>query len=366
MIIKKATFLLLLSIFTLGLINAQVVRKYSNEFLSIGVGARGVGMGNSVIATTTDVYSTYYNPAGLLSMSDKVAVGYMHSEYFAGIAKYDYGAVAYKISDDQVAGLSFIRFGVDNIPNTLNLYADGVLNYDRITSFSVADMAIVGSYAQKIPIENLYVGGNVKIIRRVAGDFANAWGFGFDVGARYLYKEWIFAANIRDITGTFNAWSYNNDELREVFEVTGNELPTNSLEVTTPRIIAAAAYRYVIRERFKILGEINLDITTDKKRNTLIRTNFISMDPQMGVEISIDDIVYARFGLRNLQQEVKTEGKKGYTIMPSIGAGLQINKLGIDYAYTDIGNVSGALYSHVVSLHYHFNHSPKKTSSNTL
>ena len=88
MIIKKTTILLLFSIFTLGLINAQVVRKYSNEFLSIGVGARGVGMGNSVIATTTDIYSTYYNPAGLLSMSDKVEVGYMHSEYFAGIAKY--------------------------------------------------------------------------------------------------------------------------------------------------------------------------------------------------------------------------------------------------------------------------------------
>ena len=31
--------------------------------------------------------------------------------------------------------------------------------------------------------------------------------------------------------------------------------------------------------------------------------------------------------------------------MPGIGAGLQINRFGLDYAYTDIGNVSGALYS---------------------
>ncbi len=339
---------------------AQVVRKYSNEFLSIGIGARGMGMGNSVVATTTDIYSTYYNPAGLLSMKDKIQVGYMHSEYFAGIAKYDYGAVAYRISDDQVAGLSFVRFGVDNIPNTLNLYADGVLNYDRVSTFSVADMAIIGSFAQKIPVENLSVGGNVKIIRRAAGDFADAWGFGFDVGARYLFGKWIFAANVRDITGTFNAWSYDTSQLREVYEITGNELPENSLEITMPRIIGAVSYAYTIRERFKMLGEFNLDITTDKKRNTLIRSNFVSMDPQLGLEFSFDEIVYARFGLRNLQQEIRDEGKKEYTIMPSIGAGLQINKLGIDYAYTDVGNVSGALYSHVVSLRYQFNQGAKR------
>jgi len=354
--IRKITIAVLLffMIFSVNSLSAQVVRKYSNEFLSIGIGARAMGMGNSVAASTTDIYSTYYNPSGLLSMENDMQVGYMHSEYFAGIAKYDYGAVAYRINEDQVAGISFIRFGVDNIPNTLNLYQDGVLNYDRVTSFSVADMAFIGSFAQKIPVENLSVGGNVKIIRRKAGDFAKSWGFGFDVGARYVLNNLVFAATARDVTSTFNAWSYNTSDLREVFEETGNEIPTNSLEITTPRIIGAVSYSYTIRERFKILGEFNLDITTDKKRNTLIRTNFISMDPQLGLELSFDNIVYARFGVRNLQQEIGDESKKHYTIMPGIGAGLQINRLGLDYAYTDIGNVSGALYSHVISLNYRF------------
>lgn len=44
---------------------AQVTRKYSNEFLSIGVDARAFAMGNSVVANTGDVNSTYWNPAGL-------------------------------------------------------------------------------------------------------------------------------------------------------------------------------------------------------------------------------------------------------------------------------------------------------------
>lgn len=333
----------------------QTARKYSNEFLSIGVGARGVGMGNAVIATTSDVYSTYWNPAGLLSMQENFQAGYMHSEYFAGIAKYDYGAVAYRMNENQVAGLSFIRFGVDNIPNTLNLFADGVLNYDRITSFSVTDMAFIGSFAQKLTVKDISVGGNVKIIRRKAGDFANAWGFGFDLAARYSHQNWIFAVNLRDVTSTFNAWRYNNtDEMVKVFEITGNEIPENSLEITLPRIIAATAYGKTLG-RFDVTGEIAMDITTDKKRNTLVRTNFISIDPYAGFELSFDKIVYYRMGVRNLQQEIKDNEKESYTIMPSIGAGLKLNNLTLDYAYTDLGNVSGALYSHIISLRYQFN-----------
>ena len=336
-------------------VSGQVVRKYSNEFLNIGVGARGIGMGNSVVASTSDVYSTFWNPAGLLAIKQDVQVGYMHSEYFAGIAKYDYGAVTYRINNDQVAGLSFIRFGVDNIPNTIDLFREGILDYSRITTFSVADMAFVGSFAHRFPIENLSVGGNVKIIHRKAGNFANAWGFGFDLAARYNWDKWIFAVNVRDITSTFNAWRFNiSERMEEVFKETGNEIPVNSLELTLPRIIAGASYTYPVW-RFDISGEITMDITTDKKRNTIIRTNFISIDPYMGIELGFQKLIFYRMGIRNLQQELKDGGKQEYTIMPSIGGGLQINSLCVDYAYTNLGNLSGALYSHIISLSYRFN-----------
>ena len=42
--------------------------KYSNEFLNIGVGARALGMSNSVIASTDDVTSGYWTPTGLLNI----------------------------------------------------------------------------------------------------------------------------------------------------------------------------------------------------------------------------------------------------------------------------------------------------------
>ena len=67
---------------------SQAVRKYSNEFMNIGVDAAALGMSNSVVASTDDVNSGYWNPAGLIGLEeDQVAV--MHASYFANIAQYD-------------------------------------------------------------------------------------------------------------------------------------------------------------------------------------------------------------------------------------------------------------------------------------
>ena len=42
-------------------------RKYSNEFLNIGAGARGLAMGSAQVASVNDGTAGYWNPAGLLA-----------------------------------------------------------------------------------------------------------------------------------------------------------------------------------------------------------------------------------------------------------------------------------------------------------
>lgn len=352
----KSIFLFIAVLLLSIKMQGQSAPKYSNEFLSIGVGARALGMGNSVVSSTEDVYATYWNPAGLLESKHDVQAGYMHSEYFAGIAKYDYGAASYRIDDKQVIGITLIRFGVDNIPNTLELIdAEGNILYDRVKRFSVADYAFLFSYARDLGIEGLNVGANVKVIRRITGEFANAWGFGIDAAATYNRKGWKFAAIARDITSTFNAWAFEQDELRETFELTGNEIPENSLELTLPKIIIGVSKSYTIKEKFGILAEANIDLTTDGKRNVLVKTDFVSMDPHLGLEINYQKLFYVRGGFINLQKELKDDNdKEKYTLQPTIGAGLRIKQLAVDYAFTNLGGVSQIPYSHVVSLSYGF------------
>lgn len=332
--------------------------KYSNEFLSIGVGARALGMSNSNTAFVNDVTSGYWNPAGLAMVPSKFQIGLMHSEYFAGIAKYDYVAIAAQIDDKSTAAFTFIRFGVDDIPNTTELIdAQGNIDYDRITTFSAADYAFLLSYARKSKIEGLHYGGNVKVIYRKVGAFAHSWGFGLDFGVQYDLKKWHFGAMARDVTSTFNAWKYDlDDNMKEVFTRTGNEIPENSLELTLPRLNLGAARRFDFLKKFSALIDIDLDMTFDKKRNVLIRSNLISIDPHAGVELGYNEIIFLRGGFGNIQKETDFDGKKKISFQPNIGVGIVIKKIvAIDYAFTDIGNASIALYSHVFSIKLNIN-----------
>ena len=118
-------------------------QKYSNEFLNIGVGGRALGMANANITTADGAYAGYWNPAGLLSQKKSIDIGLMHAEYFAGIAKYDFMGVTKRIDSNSVAGVSMLRFGIDNIPNTLDLVdANGNVDYARVTKFNTVDEII--------------------------------------------------------------------------------------------------------------------------------------------------------------------------------------------------------------------------------
>jgi hypothetical protein len=98
------------AIFSFGQLSTP---KYSNEFLSIGVGARALGMSNSVVSNVSDGTAAYWNPAGLLNIQDKYNVSLMHSEYFAGIANYDFIGFATAIDTLSRLSISLVRFGID-------------------------------------------------------------------------------------------------------------------------------------------------------------------------------------------------------------------------------------------------------------
>lgn len=342
------------SLFALSLISGATFAqapKYSNEFLSIGVGARGLGMSGAQVASVNDITAGYWNPAGLVLGKGDLQLGLMHSEYFAGIAKYDYAALAAPVDATRTIGFSFIRFAIDDIIDSTELIdADGNIDYDRLKSFSAADYAFMFSYSKKTAIEGFRYGGNVKVIHRKVGEFASAWGFGLDAGVQYDKGKWKFGALGKDITSTFNAWSYNTEKLEEVFQQTGNEIPENGVEVTLPKLILGAAYKTNITDKFSVEPELNLDITFDGKRNVVIASDPVSFDPHFGVEFGYSDFIFLRGGVGNIQEVKEMEGGTSTSVQPNIGVGIKIKNVSIDYALTNLGSVGETLYSNVFSL----------------
>lgn len=330
-------------------------QKYSNEFLSIGVGARAQGMGTAVIAGGADVTSGVWNPAGLaaIDLSEGFQLGAMHAEWFGGIGKFDYiGAVMPLNANHRRLGLSMIRFGIDQIPNTLTLYeSDGTINYDNLKEFSAADYAFILSYAQSLKPgkEGLTIGGNLKVVHRRIGPFASSWGFGTDLGLQYSVSKWRFGFLARDITTTFNAWSFSFTEAeKQVLDLTNNEIPINSIEITRPQIMLGVYRRFVLNN-IGIAPEFDLIATTDGRRNTLISAEPFSIDPAIGLELDFKRVIFLRGGASQFQRELAIGGDELLGVRPSIGLGLKVASFHLDYAFTDLGS-SQNTFSHIISM----------------
>ena len=357
---KTYPFLIVVGSLLLCLSASAQFTKYSNEFLNIGAGARGMAMAGAQVASVSDGTAGYWNPAALANIRDKPQLNLMHSEYYAGIGKYDFANLVLPLKDNKrTLGLTLLRFAVDDIPNTILLVqSDGTVNFDNITTFSSADYAFIFSLAQKADLSknrNINFGINAKVIYRKAGDFATAWGFGFDAGAQIIGNRWKLGIIAKDVTTTFNAWSFSIDQqMREVFYMTQNEIPTKSTELTAPQLILGGSYSFRLSRKISLLAEADLDVTFDGRRNTVISSNPISIDPKLGLELNYKDVFFVRGGINNFQQALDDKDtlnqRKIWIYQPSVGAGFKVGDVQIDYAFTNLANQSYPLYTHVFSL----------------
>lgn len=349
---KKYLFILtLLSVFS----NAQIVRKYSNEFLNIGAGARGLAMGGAVISNQNDVYAPMWNPAGLTEIDRDWQGAAMHAEYFESIAKYNYISFAKALdSNDGVLGISIVRLGVDNILNTTQMIdSEGNIDYDKISKFSTSDYAGIISYAfHPAGKEKLSVGVNAKIVYRNVGKFANGFGFGFDLGAIYNADSgYKFGAMLRDAITTVNFWSINQKELSAI--VNGEEFnpaPKDKMEITMPKLNMGLSKNFELNRDLELLPEtgVNVDFA---KTAALISTDFASITPYLGAELSFQKMIFVRAGVNKFQNVTDIEDlKRKVTFQPSAGIGIRYRGLTLDYAITSTGIGGSNYFSNFFSL----------------
>ncbi|TRX20830.1 PorV/PorQ family protein [Flavobacterium franklandianum] len=319
--------------------------------MNIGVDAAALGMANAMTASTSDVNSGYWNPAGLVHLEDH-QMSLMHANYFANIAKYDYIAYANTIDDDSAWGISLIRFGVDDILNTTELIdSQGNIDYNRISLFSTADYGVTFSYARKLQVPGFQYGVNAKVIRRVIGKFASSWGFGFDAGLQFEKNDWKFGLMLRDITTTYNVWSIDEAEYKKIADAIpgqNQELP-ESTEITAPKAQLGLSKKFIVRYDYSILAAANINMQF-AKTNDILSTDFVSIDPALGFEFGYTDLVFLRAGVGNFQniQQIDNTEKVGF--QPNIGLGFKYKGIQIDYALTNLGNQSAALYSNIFSV----------------
>lgn len=326
----KQAWLVVALLLPLGSALGQTVAaKYPGEFLALGVGGRALAMGGASVALANDVTAGYYNPAGL-ALIDYPQVVLMHDEMFGSLANYDYGAVAIPFGTNTSLGLSVIRLGIDDIPDTRNagVDANGNLTYDpaqftrtdpnRVTYFNAANWAFIFTYAKR-ESEDFSYGANIKIIREDLAEFG-ATGVGFDLGLSYRPMERLYlGANIQDVTTTLIAWS------------------TGRKELIRPTVKVGSAYSIdAFGGRFS--PAVDVDVRFENRRySSEFHLGRVSFDVHSGLEYAFRNLVALRVGYSDVKQL-------------TVGAGLRLPKLAIDYSFVKFDRQDQLGNTHRISL----------------
>lgn len=291
------------------------IAKYAGEFLSMGVGARSLGMGSAYVALGGDVTYGYWNPAGLANIQYP-EISAMHSRRFGGIVNYDYAGFAMPFRGNASLGLNLIRVAVDDIPIPVlprpdlgldQSYTDEngniVSNRPYVDRYvNNADYAIFLSYARQKSRAFAY-GANAKFIRRGVGD-NSAWGIGFDIGALWRPVDKLtLGANFQDVTTTLLAWD------------------TGTQELISPTLKTGFGYSIdlgFISSTLLIAGDTDIRFE-NRKFASQLNAGPVSFDFHAGTELLVHNLIALRVGddLGNL----------------TAGAGIRLPRLDIDYAF---------------------------------
>jgi hypothetical protein len=199
---------------------AQAVDKFAAEFLKIGVGARALGMGGSFVSVADDASAAYWNPAGLIQLQSREAMG-MHASQFGGVLAHDVIGVATPLrasGSDAAVGVTLIRLAVDDIQVTKDAYIgddqDGnpILDPSRIRTESAYDLALLMSYARALG-DRWAAGVNLKLIRQSLVGEGASFGVGADLGVRYQAGPRLaFGLRLADVTTTQLFWDTGRRE----------------------------------------------------------------------------------------------------------------------------------------------------------
>jgi hypothetical protein len=202
-----------------------------------------------------------------------------------------------------------------------------------------------------LPLDGLQYGVSAKVIRRIIGKFANSWGFGVDVGFKFRKNKWDIGLMLRDITTTYNIWNIDEDEyakIQNAVEGQNQEKP-ESTEITLPKAQLGISRKFEYNYDYTFLPAINLNMEF-AKTNDIVASDFVSIAPAVGFEFGYTDLVFLRTGFGNFQNITQIDNTTKLSFQPNVGLGFKYKGIQIDYALTDLGNQSAALYSNIFSL----------------
>ena len=172
----KKIFLIIILIFgVFGSASAEFSKVGSSgaQFLKIGVGSKYQAVGEATVAFVDDAYAMYWNPAGLVGVTEQQSV-FTNVNYLLDI-KLNYFGYAKNFENVGVFGISTSVLSMDDLEITNFENQNGTGEYYSVSSYTIGL-----SYAKQLNARVAF-GATVKYIGEKIHHL-NSSGFAFDFG----------------------------------------------------------------------------------------------------------------------------------------------------------------------------------------
>ena len=190
----------------------------ANETFNIEPGARSAALGSSTMAIDGDYLGLLSNPYQLANVNYGWA-SFSHTEYYED-SRYDFASAVMPIGEGQGLGVSFGRFGANDIPYIKE--GEPLPEGSFYKTLSIADYVFSVSWGRRLT-DRIDLGVAFHGIYRDMDQ--SGWGFRGDAGLRYKVIERLY------VSGLLKGWTSS-----------ATSWDSGEFEYTSPEVYLAASY----------------------------------------------------------------------------------------------------------------------------
>ncbi|MBK7107351.1 MAG: PorV/PorQ family protein [Ignavibacteriae bacterium] len=337
MTINKKFLILVILLMSANLIFSQVDQEITRvgttaaAVLKIAPGARSLGMGNAYVGVSDDIYSVYFNPAGITRAKGNSQVAFNHSEWLADV-NYDFAAGSINVDG---LGTIFATFSSLQVPKdevrTIEYPEGDGRTWD-------ANSLVLGVGFAKSLTDRFSIGFQLKYVQESIWN-SSATAVAIDVGTYYVtpFNDLVIGASFSNFGSKMQLAGRDlqiNIDPNETSESGPNNIPGNyaAEKNDLPLNFRVGLAMNVLDTRFfRVKAAVDAVHPNDNKEylNT-------------GLEFSYNSMVFLRGGYKSLFLPNSEQGLTlGFGVNYSLTPELEFT---FNYAYADYNRLKNIQY----------------------